>query len=166
MIHDVYVGLKIPYERIHLAVCFAATREANERVSMVKKGGRKSILSPSFWFTPISPCHYDCLCFWVCPSLSLAVKLNDGAGLSGIDHDKRLQALSTDGEVCTISPALHRDTAEPRPSIMLSTCRTMEEKCEKNRGEERGRGKTYLSTGPLSLLSILTLASGLTPSQK
>lgn len=39
MIHDVYAGLKILYEHIHLAVRFAATREANERLSGVKKGG-------------------------------------------------------------------------------------------------------------------------------
>lgn len=38
------------------------------------------------------------------------------------------------------SAALHGDTAKPRPSIMLSTCWTMGEKCEKNREREGGEG--------------------------
>lgn len=99
-----------------------------------KKGENLSFL-PALASSLISPSHYVYLCFWVCPSLSLAVKLSDGAGLSGIDHDRRLQALSTDGGVFD-SATLHRDTAKPRPSIILSTW-TIEEKCGKNRGERR-----------------------------
>lgn len=157
----VLVRSEIPYECTHLAVCTATTREANERVKMVKKDGRKSILSSSSWFPLISPHHYVYLCFWVCPSLSFAVKLSDGAGLRGIDHDKRLQALSTDGGVYD-SATLHRDAAKPCPSIMLSTCCTKEVKCEKNREEGREGKETYLSTCPLLLpLPTSAWASGL-----
>lgn len=115
----------------------------NERVKMVKKEERKSILSSSSWFTLISPYHYVYLCFWVCPSFSLAVKLSDGAGLNGIDHHKCLEHLSTDGGVYDGS-TLHRDTAKPCLSIMLSSCWTIEDKCEKNWEERRkGRGKHH-----------------------
>ena len=85
-----------------------------------RKEGRKSIrFSRSPRFNLISPRHYVVLCFWVCPSLSLAVKLSDGAGLSGIDHDKRLQALSTDGGGVRWRRFAWGTRPEPRPSIML-----------------------------------------------
>lgn len=52
---------------------------------------------------------------------------------------------------CTM--VLHTDRAEPCPSIMLSTCWTMEEKCEKNRGEGWGEGNIPLNR---SIISAIT----------
>lgn len=53
MIHDVYAGFKIPYECVHLALHFSATREANERGQ--KKEGELSILSSQFSIQPGFP---------------------------------------------------------------------------------------------------------------
>lgn len=128
------LGFKIPYECIDLPLCFSATHETNEDLARWRKEGGKSIPSPTSRFTAISRCHYACLCFWVCVSLSLAVKLNDGAGLSSIDHEQRLRALSTDGGVY--------DSTGPRVSpFHPSRCLPVgqwRKKCEKNRWKERG----------------------------
>lgn len=103
-----------------------------------EKKKKKSIRLPRrSRFSLISACHYVYLCFEVCPSLSMAVELSDGAALSGIDHHQRSKALSTDGRVYDSSARGYR----PRlcPSITLSTCRTMGGKCEKSREERRRR---------------------------
>lgn len=143
---------------IWLCALLPPVKQMKELTWRRKKGENLSFL-PALGSTLISPCHYVYLCFWVCPSLSLAVKLSDGAGLSGIDHDERLQALSTDGGVHDSFAQGHGRALSIRHAVyLLDNGRKV---WEEQRGKEGGWGKTYLSTGPLSLpLPIPTLASG------
>lgn len=48
MIHDVYAGFKIPYERARLALHFSATRAENKRAKPVKKKKGGLSIHPNF----------------------------------------------------------------------------------------------------------------------